>query len=63
MAPKYRPGHQRIRAAVLGMVQSLVEAGGSLLDHSIIVYGAGFSDGNRHRVVVAGLVWVVDSRN
>ena len=47
-------------AAFLGKLQSIKEADGqSLLDHSMIVYASGLSDGNRHRhndlpVILAG---------
>jgi len=43
----------------LNRLKSTSEGDGNLLDHSIIVYGSGLSDGNRHRhedlpVLVAG---------
>ena len=35
-------------ARFLGKMKSVKEANGTLLDHSMIVYGSGLSDGNRH---------------
>ena len=35
-------------ARFLGKMKSVKEADGTLLDHSMIVYGSGLSDGNRH---------------
>jgi hypothetical protein len=35
-------------AYFLGKLLSIADAGGTLLDHSMIVYGSGLSDGNRH---------------
>jgi hypothetical protein len=35
-------------AAFLGRLKAIREGDGTLLDHSMIVYGSGLSDGNRH---------------
>jgi hypothetical protein len=35
-------------AYLLGKMKSIKEGNGTLLDHSMIVYGSGNSDGNRH---------------
>jgi uncharacterized protein DUF1552 len=40
--------HMEQFAAWLKKLKSIQEGDGSLLDHSMIVYGAGLSDGNRH---------------
>jgi hypothetical protein len=40
--------HVRQFAAWVEKLKSIQEGDGSLLDHSMIVYGAGLSDGNRH---------------
>lgn len=40
--------HMRQFAAWVAKMKSIPEGDGSLLDHSMIVYGAGLSDGNRH---------------
>jgi len=40
--------HARLFAAWVEKLKSVKEGDGSLLDHSMIVYGAGLSDGNRH---------------
>jgi hypothetical protein len=36
-------------AYFLGKLNSIQEDGGTLLDHSMVVYGSGLSDGNRHQ--------------
>jgi hypothetical protein len=36
-------------AYLLGKLKSIPEGDGSLLDHSMILYGSGISDGNSHR--------------
>lgn len=46
-------------AYFLGRLKSIPEGDGTLLDHSMIMYGSGLSDGNRHRhddlpIVLAG---------
>lgn len=46
-------------AYILNKMNSIKEAGGTLLDNSLIVYGAGISDGNRHNhddlpIMIAG---------
>lgn len=51
--------HARQAAYVFQKMKSIPEGDGTLLDHSMIVYGAGISDGNRHNnenlpIVVAG---------
>jgi hypothetical protein len=51
--------HAEMFAYFLNELKSAKEAGGSLLDHSMIVYASGLSDGNRHShedlpVLVAG---------
>ena len=35
-------------AYFLGKLKATADGDGSLLDHSLIVYGSGLSDGNRH---------------
>lgn len=40
--------HVEQLAYILKRMQSIDEVDGSLLDHSMVVYGAGISDGNRH---------------
>jgi hypothetical protein len=40
--------HSKLFAYFLEKLQSTKEASGSLLDHSLIVYGSGMSDGNAH---------------
>lgn len=40
--------HVRQAAYILQKMKSIPEGDGTLLDHSMIVYGAGISDGNRH---------------
>jgi hypothetical protein len=40
--------HTQQLAGWLGRLKSINEGDGHLLDHSMIVYGAGLSDGNRH---------------
>jgi hypothetical protein len=45
--------------AFLKKLQSIPEGTGSLLDHSLVLYGSGLSDGNRHRhddlpIILAG---------
>ncbi|HWP85478.1 MAG TPA: DUF1552 domain-containing protein [Terriglobia bacterium] len=40
--------HSRLFAHFLEKMRSTAEGDGSLLDHSIIVYGSGLSDGNAH---------------
>jgi hypothetical protein len=51
--------HAEMLAYFLGKLQATQDGGGSLLDHSMVVYGSGLSDGNQHLhhdlpVVVAG---------
>ena len=51
--------HTEQLAYVLKKLDSVKELDGSLLDHSMIVYGAGISDGDRHNhddlpILVAG---------
>jgi len=51
--------HVECFAKFLAKLDSIEDGGGSLLDHSMIVYGSGLADGNRHThhdlpVVVAG---------
>jgi len=51
--------HTELFAHFLGKLKSAQEGDGTLLDHSMIVYGSGLSDGNRHThedlpVLVAG---------
>ncbi|MGH9659680.1 MAG: DUF1552 domain-containing protein, partial [Bryobacteraceae bacterium] len=43
----------------VGRLKSIQDGDGTLLDHSIVVYGSGLSDGNRHQhhdlpVLIAG---------
>ncbi len=40
--------HMRQFAYILGKMKSIQEGDGTLLDHSMLVYGSGNSDGNRH---------------
>jgi Protein of unknown function (DUF1552) len=40
--------HAELFAYFLKMLKSISEGDGSLLDHSMIVYGSGLADGNRH---------------
>lgn len=40
--------HTRQLAYLLGRLENLPEADGSLLDHTLLVYGSSISDGNRH---------------
>ena len=40
--------HTELFARFLKMLKSTSEGDGSLLDHSMIVYGSGIADGNRH---------------
>jgi hypothetical protein len=40
--------HVQQLAYILGRLKSIPEADGTLLDHTMIVYGSGISDGNRH---------------
>lgn len=42
--------HVEMFAYFLGKLRAAREGGGSLLDHSMIVYGSGLSDGNQHLV-------------
>ena len=51
--------HARQVAYMIQKMKSIPEGDGTLLDHSMIVYGAGISDGNRHNnenlpIMVAG---------
>jgi len=51
--------HMEQFAYFLGKLKSTKDGDGTLLDHSMIVYGSGLSDGNRHQhdhlpVVLAG---------
>jgi len=51
--------HVELLAYFLEKMDSIEEMGGTLLDHSMIVYGAGISDGDRHNhddlpILVAG---------
>jgi hypothetical protein len=51
--------HARQVAYIIQKMKSIPEGDGTLLDHSMIVYGAGISDGNRHNnenlpIMVAG---------
>ena len=51
--------HMELFAGFIGKLKATPDGDGSLLDHSIIVYGSGLSDGNRHShedlpVLVAG---------
>lgn len=41
--------HTELFAYFLGKLKSTREGDGTLLDHSMIVYGSGLSDGNRHK--------------
>ena len=40
--------HIELFARYLGKLKSIPDGDGSLLDHSLVVYGSGISDGNRH---------------
>jgi hypothetical protein len=40
--------HMELFAGFIGKLKETPDGDGSLLDHSIIVYGSGLSDGNRH---------------
>jgi hypothetical protein len=40
--------HMELFAGFVGKLKNTPDGDGSLLDHSIIVYGSGLSDGNRH---------------
>jgi hypothetical protein len=40
--------HMELFAALVGKLASIPEGDGSLLDHSMVVYGSGIADGNRH---------------
>ena len=40
--------HMELFAGFLGKLKSTPDGDGTLLDHSMIVYGSGLSDGNRH---------------
>jgi hypothetical protein len=40
--------HMELFAGFVGKLQATPDGDGSLLDHSMIVYGSGLSDGNRH---------------
>jgi hypothetical protein len=40
--------HARLFGEWIGKLKAIKEGDGTLLDHSMIVYGAGLSDGNRH---------------
>ena len=40
--------HARLFSEWIGKLKAIKEGDGTLLDHSMIVYGAGLSDGNRH---------------
>lgn len=51
--------HMELFAYFLGRLDSIPEGDGTLLDHSIVVYGSGLADGNKHThhdlpVLVAG---------
>lgn len=51
--------HTEQFARFLGKLKSTPDGGGTLLDHSMVVYGSGISDGNRHThenlpIIVAG---------
>jgi hypothetical protein len=51
--------HIDLFARFIGKMKSIQDADGTLLDHSLIVYGSGISDGNRHThenlpILVAG---------
>jgi len=51
--------HAELFAYFLGQLASTPDGDGTLLDHSMVVYGSGLSDGNRHDhhdlpVLVAG---------
>jgi hypothetical protein len=41
--------HTQLFAYLLGQLKSTQDGEGALLDHSMIVYGSGLSDGNRHQ--------------
>ena len=40
--------HMELFAGFIGKLKETPDGDGTLLDHSIIVYGSGLSDGNRH---------------
>jgi hypothetical protein len=40
--------HMQLFAGFIGKLKATPDGDGSLLDHSVIVYGSGLSDGNRH---------------
>jgi hypothetical protein len=40
--------HMELFAGFIGKLKATPDGDGSLLDHSMIVYGSGLSDGNRH---------------
>jgi hypothetical protein len=40
--------HMSLFAGFIGKLKDTPDGDGSLLDHSIVVYGSGLSDGNRH---------------
>jgi hypothetical protein len=40
--------HMELFAGFIGKLKDTPDGDGSLLDHSMIVYGSGLSDGNRH---------------
>ena len=51
--------HMELFAGFIGKLKATPDGDGSLLDHSLIVYGSGLSDGNRHThndlpLVIAG---------
>ncbi|MCP5113070.1 MAG: DUF1552 domain-containing protein, partial [bacterium] len=51
--------HMELFAYFIGKLASIEEGDGTLLDHSMIVYGSGISDGNRHHhhdlpIMIAG---------
>ena len=65
MAAKQEKLHQINRyhttqlAYVLGKMQAVKESNGSLLDNTLLIYGGGISDGNRHNhndlpILIAG---------
>ena len=40
--------HMELFAGFINKMKNTPDGDGSLLDHSLIVYGSGLSDGNRH---------------
>ena len=40
--------HVQMLAHLLERLKSIPEGGGTLLDHCVIIYGSGISDGDRH---------------